>query len=169
MEIRNCTTDDLEKIIELYDDARALQRERKMVVWPVFEPKFILTEMMQLRQWKIVVNGSIACNWAITYQDPEIWEERDQNNAIYIHRIVTNPSFRGGRFIDVIVDWAKIYARSLDKQFVRLDTLGNNKKLIAHYTSAGFAYLGMFRLSNTQSLPEHYQNEPNCCLFELAL
>ncbi|MCG7859367.1 hypothetical protein MD537_20485, partial [Flavihumibacter sediminis] len=77
--------------------------------------------------------------------------------------------FRGNRYIDKIVDWSKQYAKDLGKQFVRLDTLGNNTKLIEHYTSAGFDFLGMFKLTDTATLPGHYQTEPNCCLFEIDL
>ena len=169
MEIQSCTMADLNIIIELYDDARSLMRERKMVVWPYFQPQFILEGIMEDRQWKIVIEDSITCIWSITYHDPEIWGERDQNNAIYIHRIATNPSFRGNRFIDVIVDWAKIYAKSLGKQFVRMDTDGSNTKLIKHYTSAGFSFLGRVILSNTHNLPAHYQKGQNYCFFELAV
>jgi ribosomal protein S18 acetylase RimI-like enzyme len=68
-------------------------------------------------------------------------EERDQDAAIYIHRIATNPDFRGHNFVGILVEWAKEYARSIEKDFVRLDTLGNIK-LIEHYTNAGFDFLG---------------------------
>jgi hypothetical protein len=50
-----------------------------------------------------------------------------------------------------------------------LDTLGNNTKLIEHYSSAGFQFLGILRLSDTSNCPGHYQVEPNCCLFEIDL
>jgi hypothetical protein len=68
-----------------------------------------------------------------------------------------------------MVAWAKLYTSQLGKQFVRLDTLGNNTKLIEHYTSAGFNFLGIFKLTDTATLPKHYQYEPNCCLFEIDL
>jgi hypothetical protein len=69
----------------------------------------------------------------------------------------------------MIVQWAGEYAKQKEKQFVRLDTLGNNTKLIEHYTSAGFHFLGIFELPDTSNLPGHYQNEPSCCLFEIDL
>ncbi len=169
MEIANCTTSDINEISSLYTAARNLQTQRKMVVWPSFDPAFIEKEINEKRQWKLILENQIACNWAITFEDKEIWEERDQNDAIYIHRICTNPDFRGNRYIDHIVEWAKPYAMELGKQYIRLDTLGNNTKLIEHYTSAGFQFLGMNELTNTASLPKHYQDEPNCCLFEMDL
>lgn len=169
MQITNCTLYDTDAILELYEAARQLQAERKMVVWPLFDRSFIEKEIDEKRQWKLVIENIIACNWAITFQDREIWGEKDRNDSIYIHRIATHPAFRGRRFIHVIVQWAKQYARSLGKSFIRLDTLGNNTRLIEHYTSAGFTFLGMVRLTETESLPGHYHTEPNCCRFELAL
>lgn len=169
MEIKNCLMTDVKEILSLYEAARNLQIQRKMVVWPSFEDSFIISEIKEERQWKIVSDNLIACNWAITFKDKEIWGERDKNDAIYIHRICTNPKLRGNRYIDEIVEWSKQYANQTGKRFIRLDTLGNNTKLIEHYTSAGFDFLGMVKLTDTANLPGHYQEEPNCCLFEIDL
>lgn len=169
MEIKKCLLYDSDEILELYEAARNLQIDRKMVVWPAFEKSFIDKEIKDERQWKITLNDLIACNWAITFQDKEIWGEKDQNNSIYIHRLCNNPSYRGNKYIHIVVEWAKLYAKSLGKQYVRLDTLGNNVKLIEHYTSSGFEFLGIFQLTDTATLPKHYQDEPNCCLFEIDL
>jgi hypothetical protein len=169
MEIKNCKLCDAEEILLLYEAARNLQTQKNMVVWPPFEKSFIESEIKEGRQWKIVSENIIACNWVVYFEDKEIWGARDLNDAIYVHRICTNPKFRGNRYIDTIVDWAIKYAIQIGKNFVRLDTLGENKKLIEHYTSAGFIFLGMHKLTDTANLPAHYQNETNCCLFELEI
>jgi hypothetical protein len=169
MEIKNCIPNDVPEILSLYQAARNLQTQRKMVVWPNFEKFFIETEINEARQWKIVIDDVIACNWAITFEDKEIWGDKDQGDSIYIHRICTNANFRGNRYIDRIVAWAKKYAGQIGKQYVRLDTLGENTRLIEHYTSAGFLFLGIHFLTETTSLPLHYQEEPNCCLFQIDL
>nr|WP_068888128.1 GNAT family N-acetyltransferase [Pedobacter panaciterrae] len=169
MEIKNCLITDVVEILSLYEAARNLQIQREMVVWPTFENSFIENEINENRQWKIVEGNLIACNWAITFEDKEIWGKKDNNDAIYVHRICTNPTLRGNRYIEKIGEWSKQYARQLGKRFVRLDTLGDNTKLIKHYTSAGFDFLGMVKLTDTVNLPPHYQKEPNCCLFEIDL
>ncbi len=169
MEISNCLLSDADEILSLYEAARNLQTHRKMVVWPFFDKDFIEHEIIEERQWKLIVEGTIACNWAVTWSDREIWGEKDKNDSIYIHRICNHPNFRGNRYIDTIVQWARAYAKQHGKRFVRLDTLGNNTRLIELYTSAGFTFLGMFILTDTASLPGHYQKEPNCCLFEIDL
>ena len=87
---------------------------------------------------------------------------------MYIHRIATNPDFRGRNLVASIVEWAKTFARKNNKDYVRLDTMGENRKLIDHYTKMGFTFLGMFDMKNTEGLPEHYQNG-QAALFELAV
>jgi len=169
MRIETCSIQDTDSILKLYEAARTLQKEKQMVVWPQFDKDFLEKEVMENRQWKLMNDETMVCNWTITFNDKEIWEHRDLADAIYIHRIATHPHYRGRRFIDAIVGWAKEYAKNQGKRYVRLDTLGNNTKLIQHYTSAGFSFLGMVTLTNTSNLPLHYKNEPNCCLFEIDL
>ncbi len=169
MKIINSTTKDIEVIFGLYDFASAHQQLKGVVVWPKFERSLVETELAENRQWKLLIDGSIACVWATTFSDEEIWEERNKDASVYIHRIATNPDFRGHNFVGIITEWAKEYAKNNHKDFVRLDTLGNNTKLIEHYTNAGFTFLGIRHLTKTATLPLHYQQEPNCCLFEIKL
>ena len=169
MQIQNSTAGDIDTIFRLYDIASAYQQSKGVVVWPKFEHSLVETELAENRQWKLLIDDAIACVWATTFSDAEIWEERNKDAAVYIHRIATNPAFRGQNFVGIIVEWAKQFAKDHQKDFVRLDTLGNNVKLIEHYTKAGFTFLGIHRLTNTEGLPLHYQKEPNCCLFELSL
>lgn len=169
MEIKNVKINDIDEVFRLYNIASEYQKaKKKVVVWPNFKRSLVETEINENRQWKMIINDEIACIWTITFQDEQIWEEKNKDSAIYIHRIATNPNFRGNNFVSKIVDWAKMYAKSINKQFVRLDTLGNNVKLIEHYKKSGFNFLGMFDLKNTDALPEHYQNAP-ACLFEIDL
>ncbi len=169
MKIENCTAGDLEEIFRLYSIASAYQKAKQtVVVWPEFDRQLVQTEIEERRQWKLIIDDTIACVWATTFTDEEIWEEKNADAAIYIHRIATNPGFRGNNFVQRIVNWAKVYAKACGKDFVRLDTLGNNVKLIAHYTNAGFNFLGMFNLKSTAGLPPHYHNTP-VCLFEIKL
>jgi hypothetical protein len=169
MQIKNSTPNDTDEIFRLYAIASAYQKAKQtVVVWPKFEPQLVATEIAENRQWKLIIDEQIACVWATTFSDAQIWEERNADKAIYIHRIATNPNFRGKNFVGIIVAWAKQYATTMGKDYVRLDTLGNNVKLIEHYTNAGFSFLGMFNLKNTEGLPAHYYNEP-VCLFEIKL
>ena len=169
MKIENSTQADIPEIFRLYAAASAHQiKVKATVVWPVIDNQLVETEIAENRQWKMTVNGTIVCVWAITFEDEQIWQERNADAAVYIHRIAINPDFRGQNFVAKIVDWVKGYAQGLGKDYVRLDTIGENLPLIAHYTQAGFNFLGMFNMKNTAGLPEHYKSG-HVALFEIAL
>lgn len=169
VKIENSTEADIPEIFRLYSEASAHQiRVKATVVWPTIKRELVETEIAENRQWKLLIENQIACVWAITFEDEQIWEERNADAAVYIHRIATNPAFRGQNFVALIVDWAKSYARSLGKEYLRLDTIGNNTRLIEHYTQAGFDFLGMFNMKNTEGLPGHYKSG-HVALFEIKL
>ena len=169
MTIKNVTASDIEKIFALYKIASNYQREKKtVIVWPDFDREMVINEIAENRQFKLIVNNEVVCIWAITFSDEQIWEDSNTDSAIYIHRIAVNPNFRGNNYIATITNWAKEYALKKEIQFIRLDTLGENKNLITHYKNAGFHFLGLFNLKNTSNLPEHYKLAP-VCLFEIDL
>lgn len=169
MRIENCSMADIDEIFRLYKHASAYQQSKKVVEWPEFERALVEKEVAEQRQWKLLLDGNIACNWVISFSDKQIWEEKDNDKSVYIHRIATNPHYRGRNFVKTIVHWAKDYSLKNNKSYIRLDTLGYNTGLIRHYTNAGFEFLGMFRLKNTEGLPGHYRDHPDSCLFEIKL
>ena len=167
--ILSCEAADITTIFARYKKAAEFQKNKRTVtVWPTFSTAMVEKEIAEQRQFKLLIDGEMACVWAIAFHDPQIWEERDCDPAIYIHRIATAPQFRGRALVKQLVQWAKGYAQKQEKKFVRLDTLGENTRLIAYYQEMGFDFLGIFPLKNTAGLPAHYQNAP-ACLFEIRL
>jgi len=168
MDITNSTIADIDEIFRLYHMATRYQQSKNAVCWPQFERSLIETEIAEGRQWKLTAGDAIACVWATTFSDPLIWEEKNKDPAVYIHRIAVNPAFRGMHLVNQIVGWAKTYAAASHKQFIRLDTVGENKGLTKHYTASGFKFLGISKLHHTAGLPAHYDNA-SVSLFELPL
>ena len=168
MRIKNSGIDDLNNIFSLYESARSFQKIKGAVLWPQFDKKLIETEISENRQWKLLVDNQIACVWATTGNDPEIWGERNAQPSIYIHRIATNPNFRGRHFVEEIVKWAKKYAKANGAGFIRMDTVGENNELISYYQKCGFDFLGLFKLENTDNLPAHYHHA-TVSLFQICL
>jgi GNAT superfamily N-acetyltransferase len=143
MEIKNSNIKDLEQILKLYEKARNLQLIKGAVLWPIFDESLIKKEISENRQWKIIIDNQIACVWATTFSDPQIWNERNIDPSIYIHRIATNPIYRGMNLVSEIVKWSKDFAKENAKQFIRLDTVGENMGLIEYYQKCGFDFLGL--------------------------
>ena len=169
MEIQNCKMSDVDEIFRLYKIATDFQKTKiDTVSWPEFERGLVENEIVEKRQWKILIDNKIVCVWATTFNDPEIWEERNIDPSVYIHRIATNPYFRGKNLVVQIVDWIKVFAKENDKKFIRMDTVGNNQGLINYYIKCGFDFLGLFELKNTDGLPAHYKNA-TVSLFQITL
>lgn len=169
MTISNSTLDDIPEIFRLYELARDYQRMKfPGNLWPEFDEDFIATEVIENRQFKIVIDDEIACIWAITFNDAQIWEEKENNDAIYLHRIATNPKFRGQNFVQIIANWSEDFGKKEGKKFIRMDTCGQNDSLINHYKSCGFQFLGMKKLKDSSGLQKHYQNA-DVCFFQINL
>lgn len=168
MEIINSTISDVETIFKFYDEAIAYQKTKFNKYWQGFDVPVIQQEINENRQFKIIVADKIVCIFAVTFNDPAIWGEKDKDPAVYIHRIVTHPAFHGNNYVKNIVDWAVDYGSKNEKQFVRMDTWGDNQKLIDHYTGCGFTFLGITDRMNDKNLPKHYDCI-SLSLFEIVI
>lgn len=88
MRFLNSSLEDLDAIFNLYDIAIAYQKKISNQHWLPFDPELVKKEIAEKRQWKILVDGEIACVFCIAYSDPLIWGERDKEPSVYFHRIV---------------------------------------------------------------------------------
>ncbi|PSK94294.1 GNAT family N-acetyltransferase [Taibaiella chishuiensis] len=150
------TPADMPQIFALYDSAIAYQKTKFKRHWQPFDPALISREIAEGRQWKIMIDGHIACIFAIAFEDPFIWGERGSDPAVYLHRIVTRPGFKGNNYVRSIIAWAKVFCAGRGLRYIRMDTWGDNQELIDYYTQCGFNFLGRITPQATDSLPSHY-------------
>ena len=168
MKIVNSTPNDVDVIFGLYDKAIEFQKTVFDKTWLGFDRTLIATEIAELRLWKLVEDNDVACIFSVAYADPIIWGDNSHESAMYIHRIVTNPEFRGRGFVRNITDWAIDHARAKGLRFVRMDTWGDNQKLIDYYQSCGFTFLGLTTPAESPTMPKHYSGI-DLSLFEIDL
>jgi len=168
MEIQHSTIEDIETAFTLYRAAVDYQRINGYNLWPEFERDLIEKEVLEKRHYKIREDKEIACVFSVVYNDPIIWEEKDKEPSVYLHRIATNPAFKGKGLMHLIKKWAADHARQNGKKFIRMDTWGDNEKLKAYYVKCGFNYLGQKHLPQPTTLPQHYWGL-TLSLFEIEL
>lgn len=168
MIIKNSEINDIDFIFEMYKVATEYQKKRVIDIWPEFDRVMVKKEIIEKRQFKLIIDNEIVCIWAVAYDDPYIWGEKNNSKSIYIHRLATHRNHRGNNFASKVVEWGKKYALQLKKKYIRLDTVGHNKKLIQHYSNCGFKFLGLTQLSESENLPDHYQNAI-VSLFEIKI
>ena len=164
----NAEVSDIDDIFRLYDQAIEFQKKVFDKNWLGFDRILVETEIAEKRLWKLVDEERTACIFSIAYSDPIIWGERSHESAMYIHRIVTNPEFRGRAYVKSITAWAINHANELGLRFVRMDTWGDNQKLINYYQDCGFNFTGLMTPEESETLPRHYSGI-NLSLFEIDL
>ena len=157
MQIENAEREDIKTILELYDKAIEFQKTVFDKPWLGFDVEFVNKEIGEGRLWKITETGVIANIFSVTYSDPMLWLEKSNEPAMYIHRIVTNPDFRGRGYVPAITEWAKNHAQEKNLRFVRMDTWGDNQKLLDYYQSCGFEFVGTVEPEESDTLPAHYR------------
>ncbi|MDQ7949105.1 MAG: GNAT family N-acetyltransferase [Pedobacter sp.] len=168
IQIQQSTPTDLELIFEFYGYAVAHQKEVSDQHWEGFDPVLVKQEIAEGRQYQVLVDGQVACVFVVTFNDKQIWKERSNDPAIYVHRIVTHPSYRGLGFVGHITDWAIGYAKQHALQFVRLDTWADNEKLNQYYQRFGFQPAGNILITANSGLPKHYEGI-ELSLFEIGV
>ncbi len=165
MEIRRTTPSDIEIMRKLWNHAIKFQQEGGYPVWPEFPERLIFKEMDQGLHFKLIAGDRILCYFSISMNDTLVWGDKDNNDAIYIHRGVTAPEYRGLGLTRFVFEWARVKARLLGRKYIRIDAWGSNKHLIDYYVRAGFKLAGYRQMGESPELMEHYSNL-NLALFE---
>ena len=168
MEFFKTTNEDIEAVFDIYNQATSYQKTVNNKSWRGFERALIEKEIAENRHFIIKEGDEVACTFVLTFNDLIIWKKAAQDPAVYLHRIATNPKFRGQSYVKKIIEWVKIYAKENGKEYIRLDTHSGNERINQYYTSCGFNYKGISTIEWTSELPEHYK-EGSFSLFEIKL
>jgi len=158
MEILKTSTDDLKIMKLMWSEALHFQKEGGNPVWPEFPEELIIKEIESDLNYKLTAGGKILCYFSIAFSDPAIWGDKEKGDALYLHRGVTAPEFRGLGLTRFIFEWARVKAKLINRKYIRIDTWGSNKELINYYIRAGFRHVGYIELGEAPELPAHYNN-----------
>jgi ribosomal protein S18 acetylase RimI-like enzyme len=159
MTIIPTTPDDLGTLAELFDQAIRFQRSKYYNYWLGMNKPLIEKEINERLHWKVMEGDRIACFFSIAFTDPLVWDKRDVEPSIYLHRIVTNPVFRGRGYVKDITAWAGAFGAETGKQFIRLDTHVANKRLNSYYRECGYTFCGVKIFKDQDPVPKHYLGE----------
>ncbi|HEY0610843.1 MAG TPA: GNAT family N-acetyltransferase [Chitinophaga sp.] len=166
--IVNTTEADKTFIYWLFDQAISYQQKNGYPAWKGYDKDALQTEIANHLQFKIVNGQDILGVFSISYSDPGTWGERDTGNALFLHRTITNPNFKGQKVFEKIRNWAIQFAREKHLGFIRMDTWTDNPQLIAYYQSHGFQVVAERRTPDVPELPEQNRNL-NVTLLEMKI
>ena len=158
IEIVHTTREDLDTVFLLFKQVTLAQAKPGYKVWSSVDNDTLERDVEARYQYKMVKGGDILCVFSVLSSDPFIWRDRENLDAIYLHRIVTNPDFKGQRQFEKVLAWAIDYAHQNDLKFIRMDTWADNEKLINYYKSFGFEFIENYKTPDIPELPMQNRN-----------
>lgn len=158
IKIINTSKEDTSFVFWLFEQAIGLQGKNGYKVWSDIDKIGLEHDIEKGLQYKILKDKNILCVFSIQYNDPFIWRARDLNEAIYLHRIVVNPMFKGQRQFEKVLHWAKQFARLNNQEYIRMDTWAENAKIIDYYKSFGFIFIENYQTPDILELPIQNRN-----------
>jgi ribosomal protein S18 acetylase RimI-like enzyme len=157
-QIENASIEDLNTIYWLFEEAISYQKKKKYVGWENYDKDFILLDVKNKLQFKITEGNNTLCIFSICYSDNIIWRKREKGDAIYIHRIIVNPFFKGENQFKKVLNWAIEVANEKKLKYIRMETWAENINLIEYYKSFGFQIIEYFTAPNSNDLPYQQRN-----------
>jgi GNAT superfamily N-acetyltransferase len=73
-------------------------------------------------------------------EDPLFWPDVPQGQSAFVHRLAVGRQFAGGGISSALLRWAVERARSLGKDYLRLDCEASRPRLRAVYERFGFRH-----------------------------
>lgn len=167
-QVENTSTADLDFIYSLFEEAINYIKKKNYVGWTTYDKNFIKNDLSKSLQYKIVEKNQITCVFSLCFNDALIWREKEIGDAIYLHRIVVNPLFKGQKQFEKILNWTIQFAKERKLKHIRMDTWAENPNIIEYYKSYGFQFLEYYTTPNTLELPAQHRNL-KVALLELKL
>jgi GNAT superfamily N-acetyltransferase len=157
-EIRTTEMSDAELVFDLFEQSIKYQQAKGYPVWRNYDKDAIRNDIENKNQYKVVIAFKPAIVFSICNDDALIWREHEKGDAIYLHRIVVNPEFKGQKLFGAIVDWSVNHCRQKGLKKVRIDTWANNPTIITYYKSFGFRFIENYTTPDSPELPSHDRN-----------
>lgn len=160
LDIVHTTPNDTPTIHWLFDEAINYQKRKGFIVWQGYDKEQLKNEMENGHQYKVTIDGKLACIFSVFYEDAIIWGEKEDGKSMYLHRIVVNPNFKGRKLFGKILDWAIEEGNQKKLHQIRMDTWAQNDNIISYYESYGFKFVGNTVTSDSKELAAHYRKQP---------
>jgi GNAT superfamily N-acetyltransferase len=140
--IRQATRQDTEKVAEILCEAAHWLKQRDMGMWRDDEltSPHIATDVHAGLFFIADCDGRMAGVVKFQLEDGQFWPDVAQNESAFVHRLAVRRQFAGGEISSALLNWAVERARSLRRDYLRLDCETSRPKLRAIYEKFGFVH-----------------------------
>lgn len=157
-EVKNTEMSDLVLVFTLFEQSINYQEKKGYPVWRNYDRNAIIKDIENKNQYKIVIDSRMAIVFSICHTDKIIWRDFDKGDAVYLHRIVVNPEFKGQKLFGKILDWSISHCQQNKLSSIRMDTWADNPTIIEYYKAFGFSVVENYTTPDSSELPVHNRN-----------
>jgi hypothetical protein len=149
--------EDLPLICRLFEEAIAFQEQHHFTGWKNYDQAFLVQDIHAQQLFKVMHGHEVAGIFSVCYADQLIWRDKEQGDAVYLHRIVLNRQVKGVKLFPLVLAWSKDRAIKMNRRFIRMDTWAGNQPLIKYYQGYGFSFLENYTTPDTPGLPVQHR------------
>ena len=140
LHIRQAIVADTAAIEEMLREAAEWVDALGVVMWEAGElvPERVAREVAAGQFVVAELHGEAAGALRFQTEDLQFWPDIPQHDSAFVHRLVVKRQFKGQGISTALLRWAVDRARTLGKQYLRLDCDEGRPKLRALYERFGF-------------------------------
>jgi GNAT superfamily N-acetyltransferase len=140
--IRQATRQDTEKVAEILCEAARWLEQSGKAMWRNDElvSARIAADVDAGLFFIAECDGEAAGVVKFQLEDGQFWPDEPQSESAFVHRLAVRRRFAGGEVSSALLSWAVERARSLQRDYLRLDCEASRPKLRAVYERFGFVH-----------------------------
>lgn len=140
--IRQATREDTKIVAEILSEAAHWLEQNGMVMWRSDElvASRIATDIDGGLFFIAECDGESAGVVKFQLEDGQFWPDVPESESAFVHRLAVKRRFAGGGISSALLSWAVERARSVHKDYLRLDCEASRPKLRAVYERFGFVH-----------------------------
>lgn len=130
-------------------------RKKGFRVWldEWLSPEELITEEARPENFCIgQVEGKTACAFILQNKDTEYWNDENNNDAVYIHKLCVRREFAHRQMTKAVIEALKIECKERKIKYIRLDTRLDEKIVRKIYLRAGFKIVDIIDYDNGNSI-----------------
>ena len=142
IQIRQASQADSAQVSAVLQEAARWLAERGMPMWrgDELQAERIAATVAAGEFFIAECAGEVAGTITFQLEDKLFWPDVAPDEAAYVHRLAVCRRFAGGAVSTALLRWAAERARSLNRQFLRLDCEAARPRLRAVYERFGFRH-----------------------------
>ena len=139
-------------ILQILQETQKWLWDKGIEQWTLpFEAQWIAQSIEENEFFISTIDNDIVAVFRLVDTDPFIWAD-NSNEAIYIHSLAVQQSWRGQGIGVQILSWIESYAMQYRYRYIRLDCMAENNWLCQFYEQAGFVRKASKEIFNDDSI-----------------